>query len=993
MSNLTIRDLVLYYLQKDYTDRASIINRLTHHIEKLYDNFIITTEKKKDMQKLLNDLINILNRTYNTILVKIGYNVTDEHTNEDDIYKVIYNESYSLPIDLDIKLRDLFNLTTNFSLENVIEIVDILKDKSQERNLLKSGTLSYFDMIDNKLKEIGQEVGLANIEDIIKIYKLKKTNSLDKFYIQKINLMKDIFVPLQIDIEIESSNVKKIDNDLLLNNIYSVSLSTDLPNPVYYNISGYLEIDCINSITRTCQVSKEFLYEKKLSLIQIIDSMQNLNKSFKTLYIKNLSVGDILSSGSNFANIVNNDYNKYIKYSNMNFKTVMNEFLQADMKTKLQILKFLLMGKTSSINVAGLLFGMTKDMKESLDNNSKPTLLSNILYKNLSFQMQIKLRKSDSMINQELENIKSLGSDDIDLKKQVVANKNMPPYVKKIALEKLEEMKSGSSEYYKQIQYVKILIDYPWIDKDNEDIFSSMKGNYDKCITFLDNLKISLDKKVYGHAKCKETIGELVAKWISNPNSLGKVIGLSGPPGVGKTLFAKTLGDAMGIPFTQINIGGVDDGSVLSGHSFTYSSAQPGLIVRKMIAAGEPRCIMFFDEVDKTGTKHGINEVTNVLIHATDYNSNDKFNDKFLQEISFPLNKVLFVFSYNDRNKIDRILLDRIEEIEVSAYSTEDKISIIKNHLLRELSYDIGVEYESFTISQEASIYLIESFTSEAGVRELKRKLEKIITKLNVDRIYNRGPFENCRRLDKTKPIDITIDLINNYLTKPNILIKKIHDKNEIGVINGLYATSIGTGGILPILIYKNYSLKEGFKLKLTGSQKRIMQESIKFAMTIAMNIINETYINTFLKSNPHGLHIHTPDGATPKDGPSAGSAFTTCIISKILNKKIKNNIAMTGEIETHGSITAIGGLEYKLRGAKRAGVKFVFVPKENESDYIKIISTNKTLIDDNFKVYLVSHITEILEYALIDDNLNGNINEQVYMKTFNCSKYLTKIN
>jgi ATP-dependent Lon protease len=440
----------------------------------------------------------------------------------------------------------------------------------------------------------------------------------------------------------------------------------------------------------------------------------------------------------------------------------------------------------------------------------------------------------------------------------------------------------------------------------------------------------------------------------------------------------------------------VDDGSVLSGHSFTYSSAQPGLIVKKMIAAGSSRCIMFFDEVDKTGAKHGINEVTNVLIHATDYNSNDKFNDKFLQEIGFPLNKVLFVFSYNDRNKIDRILLDRIEEIDVSAYSPEDKIQITKDHLIKELSKDIGIEQGSVDMSDDAIMYLVESFTNEPGVRELKRKLEKILTKLNVDRVYGREPFSKSKVFSKQTPIVIDKLLIDKYLVKPNILIKKVHITDEGGVINGLYATTIGMGGVLPILVYKNYSVKEGFKLKLTGSQKRVMRESIMFAMTIATNIVEDIYIKQFLQNNPNGLHIHTPDGATPKDGPSAGAAFTTAIISRMLQKKIKHNIAMTGEIETNGLVTAIGGLECKLSGAKRAGVKLVFVPKENESDYDKILKTNKTLIDDNFKVKFVDHITEILDYALIDgDILNEltkkGISDIVYEKTFNWTKYIDR--
>ena len=999
MSDLTIRDLVLHYLQKDYADRASIIGKLTMHIEKLYENFMLSTDERKKIIRTVSELINSLNKTYNTTLIRLEFN---RGVIDDNDYTYQNNKSafdnLSCPLDTITN-----NKTTNLS--SVAEIVNILRDYNVVENFMPVCKFSNFNSTDTNLKRIATEIGLHDIEDIIYLYKLDKNNIDDKMYLEKIDLLKMGFVPISITesngrltstLDITCNNLSESKYELVLNDIYTVKMYSSL-NDSTCVITGFLTPDCINSTVRTCQICKQFLYDKKKKMCDIIENMNNINKHFKNLYVKNLTVGDILSTDKKDVKAkVTDDYQKYMKYCNMSFKIIMSEFLQADMQTKFTMIKFLLMGQTNSINIAGLLFGVTKDIKESIDNNSRPTLISDIIYKNLNYPSQIKLRKSGTIISQELEKLKSLSSDDVDLKKQIITNKNMPQYVKKIALEKIEEMKSGSSEYYKQLQYVKILVEYPWIGDTDEDIFSSIGGNNDKCVEFLNKLNIFLDNKVYGHNKCKEAIGELVAKWTSNPESLGKVIGLKGPPGVGKTLFAKTLGEALGIPFTQINIGGVDDGSVLSGHSFTYSSAQPGLIVKKMIAAGSPRCIMFFDEVDKTGAKHGINEVTNVLIHATDYNSNDKFNDKFLQEIGFPLNKVLFVFSYNDRHKIDRILLDRIEEIDVSAYSPEDKTQITKDHLIKELSKDIGIEQGSIQMDNDAIMYLIESFTNEPGVRELKRKLEKILAKLNVDRVYGRDPFNSKKIFSKQQPVTIDKVMIDKYLAKPNILIKKVHSTDEVGVINGLYATTIGMGGVLPILVYKNYSIKEGFKLKLTGSQKRVMRESIMFAMTIATNIIEDCYIKRFFQNNPNGLHIHTPDGATPKDGPSAGAAFTTAIISRMLQKKIKHNIAMTGEIETNGLITAIGGLDCKLSGAKRAGAKLVFVPKENESDYDKIIKTNKTLIDSNFKVMFVDHITEILDYALIDGDMLDNLTKKgvsdiVYEKTFDWSRYIDK--
>uniref|UniRef100_A0A6C0EC63 Lon proteolytic domain-containing protein n=1 Tax=viral metagenome TaxID=1070528 RepID=A0A6C0EC63_9ZZZZ len=971
---LKITNTIELIIQKSYRTRGNVLSNLIIHIDKLYDNYIINNDQKKKLLNQINEIINQLNGLYNDLIQDCSNNEKKSKKME-KVYTYIKTLIGNKPIS--------------------IEILDDLITRYAGKGFIIDN--SFYDT-DIAIQNISINYGLANLSDIIDIWNLEQIKTHENF-----KLINQYFVPLKIiviknknDIADNTTKLNKIDNEFyeyLLNDLFSLET---YQNKKKYCIYGYFNFDCVNSIIRTAEICNESLSKKKKEIESILNKLTTINKQFKQAYLKTLGMGDLMSlDGKNVKNVITVLYQKYNKYSNMNFKNIMTEFLQSNLNAKYEIIKILLMGgSNNSINTAGLLFGATKDSKNN--ENTKMTLISDIIHKNLPYYSQLKLKKSGFLLGQELEKIKSMGSDDVDLKKQVLTNKNMPAYVKKIALERLDEMKSGSSEYYKQLTYVKILIDYPWIGENDDDVFSSITGNLEKATEFLVNLKTKLDKTVYGHEKSKDTIIELVAKWLTNPNSMGKVVGLHGPPGVGKTLFAKTLGDALDIPYTQINIGGVDDGSVLSGHSFTYSSAQPGLIIKKMITAGSPRCIMFFDEVDKTGVKHGINEVTNVLIHATDQNSNDKFNDKFLQEIGFPLTKVLFIFSYNDRHKIDRILLDRIEEIEIMPYTMEDKIRITKDYLMKELTKDVGMDYESIKISDDAISYIIESFTVEAGVRELKRKIEKILTKLNVDRIYGKPPFSKKKEFNKKKPIVIDIDMVDKYLLKPNLLVKKIYDKNEVGVGGGLYATNVGIGGLLPVLIYKNYSNKVGYKLKLTGSQKRVMRESVEFANTLAMNMVKDEYIKIFMDSNPYGLHIHTPDASTFKDGPSAGTIFTVALISKILNKKIKNNVSMTGEIEHNGMITAIGGLDCKLSGAKRAGVNLVFIPKENKTDYDKIIKTHKNLIDDNFKVILVDHVIEILEYALIDDDVinklkSKGIKDITYEKTFNWKKYIEK--
>jgi ATP-dependent Lon protease len=334
--------------------------------------------------------------------------------------------------------------------------------------------------------------------------------------------------------------------------------------------------------------------------------------------------------------------------------------------------------------------------------------------------------------------------------------------------------------------------------------------------------------------------------------------------------------------------------------------------------------------------------------------------------------------------------LDRIEQIEVTAFSLPDKIKIFNSHLLKELCLEIDFNPQLIKFSDDVLSYIIDSFTYEAGVRELKRKIEKILNKLNLEKLYQSGLFES-QLYSEDNPLIITKEMVDRYLDKPQNMLRMVHTDHEVGVINGLYATTTGPGGVLPIIVYKNYSGDNKFKIKITGQQKSVMKESIHFSLTLAMNLLKNSFITEFMKKYPYGLHIHTPDGSTPKDGPSAGAAFTTVFISTILNMKIKNNVAMTGEIDLNGNITAIGGLESKLIGAKKAGVNLVFIPQENEKDYKKILKKNSELFDDSFKIHLVNHISLVLDYCLIDPKISDKLKSKniTHDKTFSCSEYL----
>ena len=389
------------------------------------------------------------------------------------------------------------------------------------------------------------------------------------------------------------------------------------------------------------------------------------------------------------------------------------------------------------------------------------------------------------------------------------------------------------------------------------------------------------------------------------------------------------------------------------------------MIIKKMVEMGKSRCILYFDELDKTCSKHGnVNEITSILIHLTDPNMNKTFQDRFFQGVEFPLDKVIMIFSYNDSKLVDPILLDRIKEIKVQPYTIEDKINICQNYLIKELSNSVSMD-NMVNINDNNIEFIIENYTHEAGVREVKRKIEDIFMNLNIDKIYQRNIFKK-----NPKKINLTKSKIIEILKKEDVSKRLIHDTPLVGIINGMYATSNGNGGITPIQIYPNIQHSENkYEIKLTGKQGDVMKESVLCSLTCALEYLKskEYDIGLLFSSNlKYGFHVHTPDGATPKDGPSAGCAFTCAFISRILNRKIKNDIAMTGEIELTGKISQIGGLEFKLQGAKKAGIKTAYIPFENKNDLDDIKKKYKNLICKDFNVKIFANISEIIDEILL---------------------------
>ncbi|ATZ80407.1 putative Lon protease [Bodo saltans virus] len=995
-------ELILILLKKEYVKRANVLHNTILHIEKLYNEHIISLNENSRYMKSINDIIKMLHTLYNNTINLLK--LTDEKIEDDNIDD---NTNNNLLLNVNIFSKILESLQFNTKMQNDDFIINYVMNMINIEDFANNNNSIFnFMEIDNMIKDLICNIGTSSVTDILFFYTKIPCDILFSDEINKnlIDLLLNTFNPLYVltnenlilkNNSISVNNETKISTkyEILLGNFYKVLINVShCKIPFCIEVYGFFNYDCVNARLRTSQICNKLLNKKKKDFMNSpIEKKKSIPLNFKMLHIKNLPIGELLSNDDkSYNNLLSNDYGLFQKYTNASFKQLFEEFIQSSLENKFKMIKILLFSNIyvnlDNINAnnmqyannAGLLFGLVKESKIGT------AIIADIIYKHLNLQSRLKLTKTGSSIKYEIEKLNNLDVDDIDLKRQLMMNPNIPDKIKKLVLMKITEMKSGNSEYYKQLTFVKTLIDFPWIGKNNNDIFTMYSHDMDKKKELIYNIREKLDNKVYGHSDCKETIIELIGKWFSNPKGAGKSIGLLGPPGVGKTLIAKILGEAINIPFAQIPLGGMDDGSVLSGHSITYSGAVPGLIVKKMVEAGKSRCIIFFDELDKTAYHHGINDVFNTLIHVTDTTSNSEFTDKFFQEVKFPINEVLFIFAFNDKDKIDPILLNRMEIINVSSYTSEDKVNIINDFVIRDLKEDFGFNDYNIQIEKENALYLIDSYTMEAGVRNIKRRMEKIFSKLNIDRILSQDLFEN----NNIKNIVITKELIDKYIKKPSLNVKKINNVSKIGNVNGLYATSMGSGGIIPILIYKNYNSKK-FKLKLTGKQGFTMKESVHFAFTVATNLALKKYRITFFKKYSEGLHIHTSDAATPKDGPSAGSAFTLAFLSIILDKPIKNNIGLTGEIDQDGFISAIGGLEYKLPGAKKAGINLTFVPKENEKDIEKLKETNKTLFDNNFKCILVDHISEILDYALLETNMYTN--EQVYEKTFCSENYIKK--
>lgn len=502
------------------------------------------------------------------------------------------------------------------------------------------------------------------------------------------------------------------------------------------------------------------------------------------------------------------------------------------------------------------------------------------------------------------------------------------------------------------------------LQKTSEEVIQ-LSEKIDNIENEMKKITNALDESIHGHSHAKNQILKIIAQWM-NGEQKGYSFGFEGSPGIGKTSLAKKglancLKDEKGEsrPYSFIALGGSSNGKTLEGHGYTYVNSTWGKIVDILMESKCMNPIIYIDELDKVSKTEEGKEIIGILIHLIDQTQNELFQDKYFSGINIDLSKALFIFSYNDPDQIDKILLDRIHRIKFDNLSLQDKLVIVKKYILPEMNTKMGF-VDVIEMGDDIITYIIDTYTCEPGVRKLKEILFDLYGEINIELL-------KCENSEQETPVIITKEMVRNkYLKKyKEINYAKIHNDSSIGVINGLWANSLGVGGILPIesMFFPSETFLD---LKLTGLQGDVMKESMNVAKSLAWHLtdneIKKTWIKSFGETRCQGLHIHCAEGAVSKDGPSAGAAITTAIYSLLNNKKIKNDIAITGEINLQGKVTAIGGLSEKIRGAIKSGVKTILYPKENNKEFndYKEQSKGESLGEITFKA--IERIEEILD-------------------------------
>jgi hypothetical protein len=888
------------------------------------------------------DKINILLHIFNPINVWVSdihndveyNNVEERNINDDQVIDNLMNSQTSIIVG-DSSLPSFLNKLTEY----------IIKEK-------KSTILRKTSFDENDIKEMFEN----NNDNII-----FKENNFTKTFIEN---NKGIIIYFKYD------NRYIVIQGIIKNDIMDIFKSQ------------YFIKDKINNI-------KEKIYYDVLTVPKI----------FKNNYLKTISIRDILTKNeSYYCNMIKNRYNDYKKIKNQQLHNLVNDFLLSSKQRKVDYLCILLM---SNENIDKKIAFLLYDIMKMKDKHNITKEILNILP--IDFRNQLDI--GESLLENDEKNIMKSDSSEISYEKRI-SLMNADDNIKSKAIDKLKSIKNNlqgdnkaqswldgllkipfgiykensimvfKKEFIKKINTIYPNVNLFSFDQinnfiksiDNIELINDWNDYKNNKINYLKSVREKLDEAVYGHNDAKKQLERIFAQWINGENK-GEILGLWGPPGVGKTSLAKrglskclVDDDGNNRPFAFLPIGGSVNGSTLVGHNYTYVGSTWGRIVEILISSKCMNPIIFIDELDKISNTENGREISSILTHLTDLTQNDTFEDKYFSGIPFDLSKALIVFSFNEIDKIDPILRDRINIIETKAFTIEDKINIINDYMLPEMLKELGYNNDEIIFPKEIIEFIINTYTNEAGVRKIKEKLMEIIREINLKINYNDDNYNI--------PYTITKEFIENlFKTKSKIRIKKISNEPSIGIVNGLYATTTGIGGLTLIQIMK-YPSNKMLELSLTGQQGDVMKESVNYSLRIAFSLLSKDEQDKILNDNKDGknfgLHIHTPDASTKKDGPSAGAAITLGIYSILTNKKVNNKVALTGEIDLMRNVTAIGGVYAKLMGAKKAGIELALIPEENWDDLLLLREKGISPEDDHFRVESIKSIEDVIQKCIL---------------------------
>ena len=649
----------------------------------------------------------------------------------------------------------------------------------------------------------------------------------------------------------------------------------------------------------------EDLMTLALNSIKKLEKLTSINKKISNETINNIK---LLKDPSKISDNIASHLNATISEKQQVFETL-------DLKKRLNLINKIMDNETSIIGVEKRIRGRVKTQMEKT-------------------QREYYLNEQLKAIQKELGEIED-GKDETSSLNKAILRSKMPKDVEKKCmseLKKLKNMSPMSAEATVVRNYLDWMIDIPWFKKDKVDID-------------LNNALKILDEDHFGLEKVKERIIEFLAVQKRMNKIRGPILCLVGPPGVGKTSLGKSIAKATNRQFVRMSLGGVRDEAEIRGHRRTYIGSLPGKIIQMMKKAGTRNPLFLLDEIDKVGNDYR-GDPSSALLEALDPEQNTTFNDHYL-EVDYDLSDVLFVTTANTLNILPP-LLDRMEVIRIPGYTEDEKINIANKYLLPKQIKDNGVKEGEMNFDDDTIKDVIRYYTKESGVRNLEREISKISRKV-VKKVVNK----------ESEAVKVDSKNLSDFLGVRKFKFGEIEDTNKVGVVTGLAWTEFG-GEILKI---ETVNMPGKGRMQITGKLGDVMQESVKAAKSYVRSKCLDFGIipPTFEKKD---FHIHVPEGATPKDGPSAGIAMVTSIVSSITKIPINKDIAMTGEVTITGQVLPIGGLKEKLLAAHRAGIKEVLIPKENNKDLADIPKKVK----DDIKITTVETADEVLKIALTKD-------------------------